>query len=193
MTQGNVPSPGRPESFTRYSTHPVSDMKWKKVLSTAGGRPSPLSAVVRPMSYRDIGVFPNQFAAFFCLLWLANNLQSPITSRRYGHSSPLISSNIDMSLAGGLVFFSFWVLLGSSGFFWRSSGVLLAFFCVIEHQKNARRTPEEHQKNTRRNARRTQKNPEGEEHQPPLHTEAHVNRLSADSPRLACRRRSTMC
>ena len=37
-------------------------------------------------------------------------------------------------------------------FFW----VLLVFFCVIEHQKNARRTPEEHQKNTRR----TQKNPE---------------------------------
>jgi hypothetical protein len=32
-------------------------------------------------------------------------------------------------------------------FFWRvllgSSGVLLGFFCVIEHQKNARRTPEE--------------------------------------------------
>ena len=55
------------------------------------------------------------------------------------------------------------VLLGSFGFFWRSSGVLLVFFCVIEHQKNARRTPEEHQKNTRR----TQKNPEGEEHQPP--------------------------
>ena len=44
----------------------------------------------------------------------------------------------------------------SRSFFWRSSGVLLAFFCVIEHQKNARRTPEEHQKNTRR----TQKNPE---------------------------------
>ena len=57
------------------------------------------------------------------------------------------------------------VLLCSSVFFWCSSTV---FFCVIEHQKNTRRTPEEHQKNTRRNARRTQKNPEGEEHQPPL-------------------------
>ena len=31
-------------------------------------------------------------------------------------------------------------------FFWCSS----VFFCVIEHQKNTRRTPEEHQKNTRR-------------------------------------------
>ena len=40
---------------------------------------------------------------------------------------------------------------------------LLVFFCVIEHQKNTRRTPE-----GTRNARRTQKNPEGEEHQPPL-------------------------
>jgi len=68
------------------------------------------------------------------------------------------------------VFFSFWVLLGSSGFFWCSSGVLLVFFWCSsgvllaffwllvfdnteEHQKNARRTqknPEEHQKNTRR-------------------------------------------
>ena len=161
MTQGNVPSPGRPESFTRYSTHPVSDMKWKKVLSTAGGRPSPLSAVVRPMSYRDIGVFPNQFAAFFCLLWLANNPQSPITSRRYGHLSPFISPPIDMSLAGGLVFFSFWVLLGSSGFFWVllvffwcSSGVLLAFFWCSITQKNARRTPEEPRR-TQKNTRRT--------------------------------------
>ena len=63
------------------------------------------------------------------------------------------------------MFFSFWVLLGSSGvpsgvllvffwcssgvllaFFWRSSGVLLAFDNTEEHQKN----PEEHQKNTRR-------------------------------------------
>jgi hypothetical protein len=32
---------------------------------------------------------------------------------------------------GGLVFFSFWVLLGSSGFFWCSSGVLLVFFWVL--------------------------------------------------------------
>ena len=49
--------------------------------------------------------------------------------------------------------FSSGVLLGSSGFFWRSSGVLLAFFCVIEHQKNARRTPE----GTPEEPRRTQK------------------------------------
>ena len=53
--------------------------------------------------------------------------------------------------SSGVLLVFFWVLLGSSGvllaFFWRSSGVLLAFFCVIEHQKNARRTPEEHQKN----------------------------------------------
>ena len=73
---------------------------------------------------------------------------------------------------GGLVFFSFWVLLGSSGvpsgvllvFFWCSSGVLLAFFWCSITQKNARRTqknPEEHQKNTRHQVtRRTRKNPE---------------------------------
>ena len=49
------------------------------------------------------------------------------------------------------------LLLGSSGFFWRSfwcsSGVLLVFDNTEEHQKNPeepRRTPEEHQKNTRR-------------------------------------------
>ena len=55
-------------------------------------------------------------------------------------------------MSGGLVFFSFWVLLGSSGFFWRSfwcsSGVLLVFDNTEEHQKNPeepRRTPEEHQ------------------------------------------------
>ena len=48
------------------------------------------------------------------------------------------------------------LLLGSSGFFWRSfwcsSGVLLVFDNTEEHQKNTRRTknPEEHQKNTRR-------------------------------------------
>ena len=53
---------------------------------------------------------------------------------------------------GGLVFFSFWVLLGSSGFFWCSSGVLLVFDNTEERQKNT----EEHQKN-----------PEGEEHKPP--------------------------
>jgi hypothetical protein len=71
---------------------------------------------------------------------------------------------------GGLVFFSFWVLLGSSGVpsgvllvsFWCSSGVLLVFDNTEEHrrtQKNTeehRRTPEEHQKNTRsqKNTRR---------------------------------------
>ena len=73
--------------------------------------------------------------------------------------SVCITAVTDMAAVSLLVFF--WC---SSGFFW----VLLVFFCVIEHQKNTRRTPEEHQKNTRRNARRTQKNPEGEEHQPPL-------------------------
>ena len=60
----------------------------------------------------------------------------------------------------GVGVFSFWVLLGSSGvpsgvllaFFWRSSGVLLAFDNTEERQKNARRT--------QKNARRTQKNPE---------------------------------
>ena len=86
--------------------------------------------------------------------------------------SVCITAVTDMAAVSLLVFFwcssgFFWVLLA---FFWRSSGVLLAFFCVIEHQKNARRTPEEHQKNTRRTPeepRRTQKNPEGEEHQPP--------------------------
>jgi hypothetical protein len=55
--------------------------------------------------------------------------------------------------SSGVLLVFFWVLLGSSG--------LLVFFCVIEHQKNTRRTPEEHQKER-------QKNPEGEEHQPPL-------------------------
>ena len=62
----------------------------------------------------------------------------------YGHRQTLF---IDKT--GGLVFFSFWVLLGSSGFwrsFWCSSGVLLVFDNTEEHQKN----PEEHQKNTRR-------------------------------------------
>jgi hypothetical protein len=69
------------------------------------------------------------------------------------------------------VFFSFWVLRCSSGFFWRSfwcsSGVLLVFFWVLlgssgvllcyrtpeERQKNARRTPE----GTPEDPRRTQK------------------------------------
>ena len=89
-------------------------------------------------------------------------------------------------LAGGLVFFSFWVLLGSSsvpsGVLLLSSGVLLAFFWRSITQKNTRRTqknPEEHQKNTRRNARRTQKNPEGEEHQPPLYYHHHHSTKAA--------------
>ena len=47
-------------------------------------------------------------------------------------------------------------------FFWCSSGVLLCssvFFCVIEHQKNTRRTPEENQKNTRRTPEGTPEEP----------------------------------
>ena len=43
-----------------------------------------------------------------------------------------------------------------SGFFWRSSGVLLAFDNAEERQKNPeepRRTPEEHQKRNRRHVR----------------------------------------
>ena len=60
----------------------------------------------------------------------------------------------DVEEKGGLVFFSFWVLLGSSGVpsgdllvsFWCPSGVLLVFFWCSITQKNT----EEHQKNTRR-------------------------------------------
>ena len=74
--------------------------------------------------------------------------------------SVCITAVTDMAAVSLLVFF--WC---SSGFFW----VLLVFFCVIEHQKNARRTPEEHQKNTRRTPEGTPEEPlEGEEHQPPL-------------------------
>ena len=57
---------------------------------------------------------------------------------------------VGVVIKGGLVFFSFWVLLGSSGV---PSGVLLVFFWRSITQKNTRRTqknPEEHQKNTRR-------------------------------------------
>ena len=50
---------------------------------------------------------------------------------------------VGVVIKGGLVFFSFWVLLGSSGV---PSGVLLAFFWCSITQKNTRRTqknPEE--------------------------------------------------
>ena len=67
-------------------------------------------------------------------------------------------------LSPALLFAILVVAVCSSGvllvFFW----VLLVFFCVIERQKNARRTPEEHQKNTRRtpeeHQKERQKNPE---------------------------------
>ena len=53
------------------------------------------------------------------------------------------------------------LLLGSSGFFWRSfwrsSGGLLAFFWRSITQKNARRT-QKNARRTQKNARRTQKN-----------------------------------
>ena len=67
--------------------------------------------------------------------------------------SVCITAVTDMAAVSLLVFFwcsagFFWVLLAV---FWRASGVLLAFFCVIEHQKNARRTPEEHQKERQKN------------------------------------------
>ena len=58
--------------------------------------------------------------------------------------SVCITAVTDMAAVSLLVFF--WC---SSGFFW----VLLVFFCVIEHQKNARRTPE----GTPEEPRRTQK------------------------------------
>ena len=95
--------------------------------------------------------------------------QNPATLRPLTPPSPTLQARItDIPLIrgreGGLVFFSFWVLLGSSGvpsgvllvFFWCSSGVLLVFDNTEEHQKNPeepRRTPEEHQKRNRRHVR----------------------------------------
>ena len=49
------------------------------------------------------------------------------------------------------MFFSFWVLLGSSGFFWCSSVLSNTRRTPEEHQKNTRRTPEEHQKERQKN------------------------------------------
>ena len=74
--------------------------------------------------------------------------------------SVCITAVTDMAAVSLLVFF--WC---SSGFFW----VLLVFFCVIEHQKNTRRTPEE--------PRRTQKNPE--EHQKNIRRETAAMSVTA--------------
>jgi hypothetical protein len=71
-------------------------------------------------------------------------------------------------IGGGLVFFSFWVLLGSSGvpsgvlpaFFWRSSVLSKARRTPEERQKERQKNPEEPRRRTQKNARRTQKNPE---------------------------------
>ena len=75
--------------------------------------------------------------------------------------SVCITAVTDMAAVSLLVFFLvfFWVLLGSSGFFWRSSGVLLAFFWRSSGVLLCYRTPEERQKNTRRTPEGTPEEP----------------------------------